>query len=151
VLDIDGRYLIESVAIIEWLDEVFPRKHLYPDDPIEKARVRALCEVINADTQPIQNLTVMDYYSDDPEKRKKWNQHFITRGLNAYETLVSSTAGRFSFGDSVTAADLFLIPQVYNALRFELDISQFPRVEQIYHRAIELAEVVASHPDRYKP
>jgi maleylacetoacetate isomerase len=139
------------VAIIEWLEQHLPSPWLYPQNAFDKAHVRALVEIINADTQPIQNLTVMDKYSSDPVKRKEWNRFFIRRGLQAYEMLVKKSAGRFSLGDHVTAADLFLIPQCYNALRFDVSLAEFPTVNRIHDAAMATPECQASHPDRYKP
>jgi maleylacetoacetate isomerase len=151
VLDVHGRMLIQSVAIIEWLDEIIPGPPLYPGDSFQKAHIRSLVEIINADTQPIQNVSVGEKYSDDPEKRNEWNRHFIRRGLEAYEKHVAKSAGRFSVGDKVTAADLFLIPQCYNADRFKVDLSDLPHVAAIYRTAMQTPEAMASAPDKYQP
>ena len=151
VLNVDGRNLIESAAIIEWLDETQPAPVLYAGDAYDRAHIRSLVEVINADTQPIQNLNVVDYHTSDALKRKQWMQHFIRRGLAAYQKLAQSRAGRFSFGDRVTAADLYLVPQIYNALRFDVDLGEFPLLERINAEALKTPEGQASHPDRFKP
>ncbi|MEW6056810.1 MAG: maleylacetoacetate isomerase [Bdellovibrionota bacterium] len=150
VLKVDGRHLVESVAIVEWLEEVVPEPLLYKGDAFSRAHIRALCELINAGTQPIQNLNVMDRYSEDPGKRKEWSQFFIRRGLNAFQRLATTRAGTFSVGDSITAADLFLVPQCYNALRFEIDLSEFPLIRRIYENASATTEAKLSAPDNYK-
>ncbi len=151
VLEIDGKYLIESVAILEWLEESYPEPKLYPGHPFEKAQIRALVELINADTQPIQNLNVVEYYTEDPLKRKTWNQYFIRRGLQAYQVLATKTAQTFSIGNDLTAADLFLIPQCYNALRNEIDLNEFPLLKKIYEAALKISSCDASSPEKYKP
>lgn len=151
VLEVDGKLLTESVAIIEWLEELFPDPKLYPINSIEKAHCRALVETINAGIQPVQNLTVQEHYSDDPEERKKWAQYFIQRGLTAFEKHISSSAGRFCMGDSFTAADIFLVPQIYAALRNEVDLKQFAKAEKIYRHCLEMPACQASHPDQFKP
>jgi maleylacetoacetate isomerase len=150
VIEDAGQFIIESVAIIEWLEEKFPERPLLPVGGVDRAHVRALVEIINSDTQPVQNLTVLDFYSEDVEKRTEWSRHFIQRGLSAYEKLCGEKSGAFSFGDTVTAADLFLIPQVYNAIRFGMALDEFKTVKKIYENALLLPELIASHPDRFR-
>lgn len=150
------RYLSESVAIIEWLDENFPNAPLYPKDSYLRARTRALIEVINAGTQPLQNIPAQTYYAptdspEDTEKKKKWTQHWIQNGLAAYDKLCAETCGTFSMGNELTAADIFLVPQCYNALRWEVPLAQFPNVERIYKNALDTEAYKTSEPDRYKP
>jgi maleylacetoacetate isomerase len=151
VLEINGHYLIESVAILEWLEEKYPERPLLPIDLIARSHVRALCQVINSDTQPVQNLTVLDRYSADEAKRKEWSQFFIRRGLSAFEKICAPQAGKFSFGDQVTMADLFLVPQLYNAQRFEVDLNEFPLLKKIYDSAMLLPDAVASSPESFQP
>lgn len=150
------RYLSESVAIIEWLEETHPNPALLPKDTYLRARTRALIEMINAGTQPLQNLPAQFYYApsdsaEDVLKRKTWTQHWIRNGLQSYERLVQETAGKFSIDDTLTAADLFLIPQCYNAIRFEVPLSEFPTIHEIYNNAITTESYKASEPERYKP
>lgn len=151
VLDVDGRKLLESVAIIEWLEENIPGPQLYAGDSFTRAHIRMLVELINADTQPIQNPTVTEKHSSDAALKKEWNQYFISRGLAAFEKLVASRAGRHCVGDQITAADLFLIPQCYNAVRFDVDLAQFPVVQRLNAAALSTPQAIASHPDRFKP
>ncbi len=145
------RYLAESIAIIEWAEEEFPNPPLLPGNSFERAKIRQLAEVINAGTHPIQNLTVKEYYSQDPEKQKQWSQHWIQKGFYAYDTLVRETSGRFSVGDTLTLADLCLIPQCYNALRNEIKLEAFPTLYKIYLTALETDGYKATAPENYKP
>lgn len=151
VLNVDGRNLIESAAIIEWLEENHPSPQLYPGDSFSRAHIRALVELINADTQPIQNLNVVDHHTSNADEKKRWQQHFIRRGLAAFQQLAKARAGRFSVGDRVTAADLYLIPQCYNALRFDVSLSEFPLIERIYNEAMLTPACQATAPERYQP
>ena len=151
VLDIAGHRLVQSVAILEFLDEYIPSPSLYLGNIYDRAQVRALVEIINADTQPIQNLDVMERHSSDPEEKKKWNHYFIHRGLKAFEKLCSTSAGKFSVGDHVCASDLLLIPQCYNALRFEVDLKDFPHISKIHSLCMTLLEFKNSSPERFQP
>ena len=145
-------YLAESVAILEWLDEAQAAHPLYPRDAALRARTRWLCEVINAGTQPLQNLSVADAHSSDPAAQKAWNQRWTRNGLTAFETLVKETAGNHCVGDSLTAADLFLIPQCYNALRQEIALeTEFPLLARLYESGLKTESCQAAHPDRYAP
>jgi maleylpyruvate isomerase len=145
------RTLCESLAIIEWCEELVPEPRLLPGDALDRARIRMLAEMINSDTHPIQNLSVQAYFSDDPAERKRWASHWITLGLTGYEQAVRETAGRFSFGDSLTLADLCLIPQCYNALRFEVPLGSFPTVERIWKNAHSAPGFEASRPEKFQP
>jgi maleylacetoacetate isomerase len=151
-----GKLLTESVAILEYLDETVPTAPLLPKDPFARARVRALVETINAGTQPIQNLNVMLHLApdDDPDavvKRKAWCQHWIRNGLSAYEALAKPIAGKFSFEDSPTLADLCLIPQCYNAARFDVSLDTYPTIARIHENALKTEAYRQSEPDRFKP
>jgi maleylacetoacetate isomerase len=150
-LEVDGKILIESMAIIEWIEETYPEPSLFPKDSIDRAHVRALAEIINAGIQPVQNLNVLDKYSDDAEKRKEWAQYFIRRGFLAYEKLIKKTSGIYSFGDELTMADLFLIPQVYNAKRQNLALHEFPLIEKIFNNALKTDSGKASAPENFQP
>lgn len=150
-IDPPGIHLAESSAIIEWLEETYPSQPLFPAAPLDRARVRQLCQIINAGTQPLQNLSVQRKHSSDPSQQKQWTQHWISVGLNAYEEVCRKTAGRYSFGDRLTAADLFLIPQCYNASRFDVPISQYPNIRRVHENALELESYHDSAPDRFAP
>ncbi|MCC6276633.1 MAG: maleylacetoacetate isomerase [Oligoflexia bacterium] len=143
--------LVESLPIIEWIEELHPGPPLLPGGHGERARIRALAEFINAGTQPIQNLSVAEYYSTDAVTQKKWMAHFIARGLSAYESLLGAQSGKFSVLEQLTLADLCLIPQVYNALRQEVDLKPYPKIKKIFDHCMTLESCQQSHPDRYKP
>ncbi len=149
-------FLSESIAIIEFLEESFPQNPLFSGDPLQRARIRQLCQIINSDTQPLHNPNVVEKLSQEPGQKLEWNQFWIRRGLSAYETLLTSATKapapvKFSVGDTVTAADLCLIPQCYSAIRNEISLSEFPKIEQIYQYCLTLDECKASAPDIFKP
>ena len=153
-LQIGNTYFSESLAIIEWLEENYPHPHLLPADPKERMLVRSLAQIIASDTQPLQNLHAQRYYSKDEKKRKEYAQYWIRRGLNAYESTLkqySSSTSNYSVGQYLTTADLCLIPQCYNALRFEVNLNEFPLIEKIYQYCINTDTCKASHPDQYAP
>ncbi|MBS1964170.1 MAG: maleylacetoacetate isomerase [Bdellovibrionales bacterium] len=152
----ERRYLVESLPIIEFLEETMPGAPLLPKEPRDRAHVRSLAEAINAGTQPVQNLSVQIELAPDTDpahaaKRKAWAQIWIRRGLAAYETLAKARSGKFSFGDSLTLADLCLIPQVYNAARNDVALTEYPTISRIYANALETESYRASEPERFKP
>jgi maleylacetoacetate isomerase len=152
---VDGAAFNESVAIVELVDELFPTPPLYPREMFARARVRALVEAVNADTQPLQNRHVLLHVSPEPDKQKEWGKHFVERGLAALEGLMEMNAkdgvkGRFAFGDGLTAADLFVVPQVYNARRFGVDMARYPRVLAAEQAAMETDAAQAASPERQK-
>jgi maleylacetoacetate isomerase len=155
-LSVDGRALTESVAIIEWLEETVPEPALYPRDAWVRARVRQLVEFVNSGTQPLQNLGVNRHVSSDPDKQKDWARHWIVRGLNAIERELAivhdeGLGGAFAVGDTLTAADLYLVPQLFNARRFHVDLTPYPRITAVEAAALSTDSARASHPDRFQP
>jgi maleylacetoacetate isomerase len=147
-----GRFLAESVAILEWLEETHPSPALYPTDPWARARVRQVCELVNAGIQPLQNLVVLDKVSTDPEVKKAWARDFNERGLRALEGLLTAIdaelgEGTFAVGTSLSAADLFVVPQVYSARRFGVDVSVFPRVLRAEASALATAHADGARPE----
>ncbi len=136
-LKVGDAYFAESMAIMEYLEEKFPKNPILPSDPKERMLVRQLSLMIVSGTQPLQNLEVQKFYSSDQKERERGIRHWITRGLSAYEKIVQKSAGSFSVGGSVTMADLCLIPQCYNALRFNVSLDQFPKIKQIYHNSLK--------------
>lgn len=131
----NDRVLTQSLVIIDYLEMQHPEPALYPADPFQALAVRALCEQINSGIQPLQNLSVLQQlgsrFGADDAARAQWAAHFIEHGFAALETQLASTAGRYSFGDQLTALDCFLIPQVYGAHRFGVDMSRFPTLSRI--------------------
>lgn len=148
-IEVGGRCFGESLAILEWLEETHPAPPLLPADPMDRMQVRQLMFQIACNTQPVQNLSVMRLHSADKEEQQKWARHWITAGLAGYENLLRhGRPGKFSFGDHVTMADLCLVPQIYNALRFNVDVSRWPLLDGIGQRCMELPECKAAHPDK---
>lgn len=146
----DGTRIGQSIAILEYLDEVHSGAPLLPDEPVARARVRQLAEVINSGVQPLQNFHVLGKIKQDFDAdRKAWSVHFIARGLKAYDELAAPYAGDFSVGDSPTIADIVLVPQLYNARRFGMDVeAELPRLAEIDARCRELEAFARAHPDQ---
>jgi maleylpyruvate isomerase len=150
----DGAVLTQSVAIMEYLDEIYPSPPLLPADPVARARVRALTQVITSDIHPINNLRVLRYLEDklsvDKESRDAWYRHWVAVGFDALERwLVRDAAtGRFCHGNSPTLADICLVPQVFNARRFAVDMNSYPRILAIDAACRELAAFQSAVPDK---
>jgi len=138
--------LSQSLAIIDYLEDMYPEPSLIPKDPLLKAQARALGELIAAGTQPVQNLSVLYKVSDSPEGRAEWGRYWIDRGLDAYEKMVQKTAGKYSVGDMVTIADVCLVPQMMNASRFKVDLSKFPTIMRIVNALSDLEAFKVAHP-----
>ena len=110
-----------------------------------------LAEIINADTQPLQNLTPQERHSSDPAEQRRWVQTWISVGLEGYERTVARTAGTWSVGDQVSIADLCLVPQVYNALRYSVSMEHWPICLRIYDLARKTEACAAASPEAYEP
>jgi maleylpyruvate isomerase len=152
-LEIDGVQYVESVAIIELLEERFPSPSLYPSDAHGRARVRALVEIVNSGTQPLQNRSVTTYLSPDADVQRRWLQHFVGRGLAAFEAAMATVEregvhGRYAYGDAPGAADVYLVPQVVSAKRFHVDLTAMPRVTRAFDEAMKLAAFQQAAPER---
>ncbi len=144
-----GQHLSQSMAILLYLDEVFPAKPLFPKDSFAKAKVIQFCEGINC-TQPYQNLRTLQFlennYQFDQTQKDLWLQHWMGRNLESSEKLLESSAGTYCFGDQVTAADLFLIPQLFAANRFGVDSKKFPLISKIEENCQKLEAFQQAHP-----
>jgi len=146
-LTVDGKPFVESVAIMELLEELYPDPALLPRTPHDRARVRALVETINAGIQPLQNLVVLDRVGGtDQAKRTDWMKYFITRGLGAFEAQASES-GPFAFGAAFTMADACLVPQIYAARRVGVDLTPFPRIVRAEAAASDLPFVASAKPE----
>jgi maleylpyruvate isomerase len=141
--------LVQSVAILEWLEEVHPAPPLLPRDPAGRARVRALVEHVNSSIQPYQNAAPLKWLRERfPGAEKDWVRHWLQRGLTGLEASVAEGAGRFCHGDQPTLADCYLVPQLHGARRFEVDLAPFPTLRRIEVACEELPAFQAAHPDR---
>ncbi|CAI2380789.1 unnamed protein product [Moneuplotes crassus] len=148
-LAIDGHTLCESLPICEYLDENHTGdRNLYPTDPFLKYKCRQICEIINSGTQPLQNLAVLKKIKVDfGGDMNEWSKFYITKGLKSVEAVLADTKGKYCIGDEPTVADCFLVPQIYNANRFEVDMTQFPLINEIHENLKELQEFKDAHPD----
>lgn len=153
VLDIDGERLTQSLAIIEYLAETREKTGFLPDDAAGRQRVRALCYAIAMDIHPVCNLGIVSYVmanaADGEAARRDWMRKFIGEGLTAFERLLDHPAtGSFCHGDTPGMADFCLVPQVYNARRWEVDLSACPKLVAIDQRCAEIDAFARAHPDR---
>jgi maleylpyruvate isomerase len=149
-----GTVLTQSAAIIEYLDEVHADPPLLPAGPLARARVRALSQAITCDVHPLNNLRVLQYLEKDlghdKTLRDAWYRHWVRMGFDAIERRLVRDAetGRFCHGDAPTLADVCLVPQVFNARRFAVDLGPYPRIVGIDAACRELPEFQAAAPDR---
>lgn len=149
-LEVDGRILTQSSAIIEWLDERFPDPPLLPADASGRAAVRALVATIAGDTHPLHNLRVhaalRERFDADEAAISAWNRHWIATGLAVVEAAVQRDGAGFAYGDAPTIADCFTVPALYSAQRFGVDLAPFPALVAASERAAALPAVQAAHP-----
>jgi maleylacetoacetate isomerase len=135
-LDDDGTILWQSLAIIEYLDSRYPSPRLIPEEPVARAHVQALAQLIVCEVHPLNNLRVLRYLRNelalDEAAVGKWYSHWVAEGFAALETLVGRFGGgRYCFGDAVSLADVCLVPQMYNARRFSCDLTPYPNLVRI--------------------
>ncbi len=149
-IEIDGRIFGESLAILEWLEEEYPEKPLLPKNPLDRLRVRQICQLIVSGIQPVQNLAVLKRYSSDPNAQAAWAKEWISAGLIKLETLLQTTAKTYCFGDSLSIADLCLVPQIYNAKRFNADLTSFPVISRVNETCLKLPACEAAAPHNQK-
>ena len=149
-LEVDGRVLTQSLAILEWLDETVPQPRLLPTDPFDRAVVRAMAEIVACDIHPLNNLRVLRALNGlglDEPAREAWARRWITDGFAALEPMVARHGRGFAFGDAPSLADCCLVPQVYNAERFKVDLTPFPAIRAVAARAAEHPAIAAAHPN----
>jgi maleylacetoacetate isomerase len=148
VLEIDGLRLTQSLAILEYLDETRDA-HFLPKAPAARAQARALAMAVAMDIQPVCNLRVARHVESLGGSTEDWMRHFIALGFQGLEPMLPDTP--FADGQSPGIADLCLLPQVYNARRWGVNLTPFPRIQAIANRMEAIPEVAAAHPDRVKP
>ncbi len=151
-LDIDGKILTQSLAIIEYLDETHPTPALLPSDPLLKAQVRAFALTIAADMHPLNNLRVTKYLTEKlhitEAQKTEWYHHWLRKGFFALEQQISKhdKTTTFCFGESPTMADICLVPQMFNARRFQCDVSDFPNLCRIDQHCQQLSPFSLARP-----
>lgn len=153
-LDTGDAILTQSLAIIEWLDETYPANPLLPATPDARAQVRALAQTIACDIHPLNNLRVLRYLTHtlkvDEEQKNTWYLHWLQEGFTALETTLATSplTGKFCCGDTPGLADCCLIPQVFNARRFNFSLAQMPTVERIVKACEALPAFQAAAPQQ---
>jgi maleylpyruvate isomerase len=154
VLDDDGAVLTQSLAIIEYLDETYPQPPLLPATALERAYVRACALAIACDIHPLNNLRVLRYLVHElgasEERKNAWYRHWVEQGLGALEAklVAERRCGRHVLGDRVTLADVVLVPQIFNAQRFDCRLEHVPTIMGIFARCMELPAFIAAQPSR---
>ena len=155
MLEIDGLRLTQSLAIMGYLDQRFPNSPLLPAAAAERAHVLSLALTIACDVHPLNNLRVLKYLGGElgvgEDARNAWYGHWVTEGLAALEALAAPKAGSFLHGDSVTMADVCLVPQLFNARRFEVPLDDYPTLVRADANANALEAFALAHPDRHAP
>lgn len=151
-IEAGDRVLTQSLAILEWLEEVYPEPGLLPATPADRAAARAMAALVACDIHPLHNLRVLtalrrDHHADEA-RVSAWIGRWMSDGLAALETLVERHGGTYAFGDQPTIADCCLVPQGYSAERFGVDLAPFPRVRAAIDAARALDPVAKAHPDR---
>jgi maleylpyruvate isomerase len=150
----NGLRISQSLAIIEYLDEMFPDHRLIPRDPVDRARVRMLSQIIACDIQPLQNTSTTVYLKDklklDDAAITAWLQEWIVRGLGAFNAHLERDhlSGKFCHGDTPTMADCCLVPQLFAASRFGVEVTRYPRLALIGENCAALSAFQHAHPSR---
>ena len=153
-LEVDGERMIQSLPIIEYLDERHPEPPLLPSGEAGRARVRALAAIVACDIHPLNNLRVLRYLSHqlghDQDAIETWYNHWIAEGFAALEALLAGDkrTGAFCHGERPGLADIALVPQVVNSERYRLDLSPYPTIARIFATCMKLDAFAAAHPDR---
>jgi len=152
MLEVDGLKLTQSLAIITYLEATRPEPPLLPASAADQAHVRAMALLIACDIHPLNNLRVLHYLKNElgqeEPARDAWYRHWIAEGFAALEALAAPRAGKFLFGDAPTLADVCLVPQMYNARRFDVPLDDYPLLVRVDEEANRLEAFAAADPDR---
>ena len=152
MLEIDDRRLTQSLAIIVYLDQRFPEPPLMPEDIADQAHVRALALTIACDIHPLNNLRVLKYLGGplglEQDARDAWYRHWISEGFEALEAMAAQRSGAFLFGNSPGLADICLVPQMYNARRFNVPVENYPTLVRADASASALPAFAEAHPEK---
>jgi maleylpyruvate isomerase len=151
-VEVEGEVLTQSLAVLEWIEERWPDPALLPSDLIGRAQVRAMTAMVACDIHPLHNLrTLQSIRNDlgaDEAQVAAWTQRWIGAGFQALETLIGRHGAGWAWGDAPTLADCALLPQIYSARRFEVDLAPYPAIRAIEARAAEHPAFAAAHPNR---
>jgi maleylacetoacetate isomerase len=151
MLEIDGHRLTQSLAIINYLDLRFANQPLLPASAAERAHVVAMAMAVACDIHPLNNLRVLRYLKHElghsQDETDAWYAHWISEGLPGLEAMAAPKAGRFLFGDAPTGADVCLVPQLYNARRFDVPLGDYPTLLRAEENANRLDAFIKAHPD----
>jgi maleylacetoacetate isomerase len=154
-LEVDGEPITQSLAIIDYLDALYPDPPMVPHDPLARAHVLAQALVIAADIHPLNNLRILkrleSQFGAEQAAKDDWYRHWIVEGFTALEKLAETSAGPLLGGESPNLADVCLVPQMFNARRFKVAIEAFPRLVAADAAANTIPEIAAAHPDRVRP
>jgi maleylacetoacetate isomerase len=149
-LEDEAGTLTQSVAICEYLNELHPAPALLPSEIHERAWVRSICSLIACDIHPVNNLRVLNYITktlgQDEARKMEWYRHWIDQGFVALEKQLQTRAGRHCLGDTITLADAFVIPQIWNALRFNCAMDAYPTLRRVYDNAMLLPAFIDAAP-----
>lgn len=147
-----GELIAQSVAILEWLEETASGPALLPVDPLQRALVRSMVNSISCDIHPLNNISVLNYLKNplgaSPEQVQQWYASWVYRGYDAIEKTLQQYSGNCCFGDQPTLADVCLVPQTYNAMRFKVDLGAYPAICRVWEYCNSLPAFVAAHPDQ---
>lgn len=145
--------LSQSMAILEYLESIYPQPQLFPTEPKLRAQVMSFCYSIICDIHPLNNLRVLQQlqgtYGLDDAQKMQWYFHWLVTGFQGIEKVLEKQAKQYCFGDALTVADLCLVAQVYNAVRFEFDLAPYPHIEKHYSQCCDLGFIKAVHPESY--
>jgi len=149
-LDSEAGILTQSSAICEYINELQPEPALLPKDLFERAWVRSVCNLVACDIHPVNNLRILNYVTKtlghDETQKMDWYRHWISKGFAALENLLKQKAGQYCWGDTITLADAFVVPQIWNALRFNCAMDVYPILRRVYDNAMLLSEFQQAAP-----
>ncbi len=152
-LEVDGDVLSQSIAIIEYLEDCYPNMPLLPMGALARARVRSMVSLVTAEIQPLNNIAVLGYLKNELDQEKaavdEWYEHWVDRGFTALEEMVVRYGGKdgFCYGGAVSMADVFFYPQIWNARRFNCDVSKFPNLVRIEERLSKVEAFIDASPE----
>lgn len=151
----DKNIITQSMAIAQYLEDLYPEPSLLPSPPLDKAYVLQICEIINSGIQPLHNLSVLQKIKKDftkketaEEKTTQWCQFWVKKGLISLEERLSTKANQFALGDKISLADIFIVPQIYSAHRFGVSLKDFPHLQKIETNTKNIEAFAQAHPDQ---